>query len=186
MIYCILIQKWICSNSTETEQKMTSKILVKKHDSLKIYEADYFGVDIAKMNGAEPLPYKTKPCFFLERELGRTARDLYATNQYRHCKIYCGRFLDYITKQEFRTLEEWVASCGSTMDQVLFGYNKFDQRASYIRLSQLMNEISPPQQDVDIITSFMNKLAVDELSLQDVHVNAHGMMKNFNDYMNDE
>jgi len=162
---------------------MTSKIIVQKHDSLKHSEADYFGIDIAKINTTDPLPYNTKPCFFLEREIGRTARDLYATNQYRHCKVYCGKFLDYITKQEFRTLEEWVASCGSTMDQVLFGYNKFDQRCSYIRLAQLMTEITPVVNDVDIITAFMNKLAVDELSLQDVHVNAHGILKNFNDYM---
>jgi hypothetical protein len=144
----------------------------------------HFGVDIAKVNNLpEPLPYKTGPCFFLQRELGRTARDLYATNQYRHCKVYGHRFLDYIAKKEFDTLEEWVTDCGSTMDQVLFGYNKFDMRHSYIYLSQLMTAISPPDAEVDIITAFMNKLAVDELSLQDVHVRTFAGFIPFDTYM---
>jgi hypothetical protein len=146
----------------------------------------HFGVDIANINNlVDPLPYKTAPCFFLEREIGRTARELYATNQYRHCKVYGERFLDYIVKKEFDTLEEWVADCGSTMDQVLFGYNKFDNRNSYIRLSQLMNIISPPDAEVDIIAAFMNKLAVDELSLQDVHVRTFAGFIPFDTYMNE-
>lgn len=162
---------------------MASKAIIQKFYSIKNPSAVYLGVDIAKINGDQPLSYKTAPCFFLERELGRTARDLYATNQYRHCKVYGGCFLDYIAKKEFKTLEDWVADCGSTMDQVLFGYNKFDMRHSYIYLSQLMTAISPPDAEVDIITAFMNKLAVDELSLQDILVDTHSGIKPFDVYM---
>jgi len=162
---------------------MASSAIIEKFYSIKNSSAPYLGVDIAKINGTEPLPYTTTPCFFLERELGRTARNLYATNEYRHCKVYGGGFLDYIAKKEFKTLEDWVNDCGSTMDQVLFGYNKFDMRCSYIHLSQLMTAISPPDADVDIITAFMNKLAVDELSLQDILVDTHNGIKPFEVYM---
>ena len=162
---------------------MASKIIKQKFYSNPSPSAPYFDVDISKINNlAEPLPYRTPPCFFLERELDRTARDLYATNHYRHCKVYAGKFLDYIAKKEFNSLEDWVTDCGSTMEHVLFGYNKFDKRHSYIRLSELI-EIISPEQEVDIITKFMNKLAVDELSLTDILVDTHHGIQPFEVYM---
>jgi len=164
---------------------MASQAIVKKFYSIAGNGAPFLGVDIAKINGIDKLPYKTPPCFFLERELGKTARELYASNQYRHCKVYAGMFLDYITKKEFKTLEDWVADCGSDMGQVLFGYNKFDARWSYIRLDQLVKAITPPNpSDDDMLTAFMNKLAIDELGLKDIHINTHtNGMKPFDAYM---
>ena len=153
---------------------MASQAIIQKFYSITDRSAPYLGVDIAKMNGVEPLPYSTPPCFFLERELGKPARQLYATNQYRHCKVYGNKFLDYIAKKEFDTLEDWVADCGADLSQVLFGYNKFDARWSYIRLKQLVAAITPPKpSDDDLLTTFMNKLALDELGLKDVLVNTH-------------
>jgi len=164
---------------------MASQAIVKKFYSITDHSAPYLGVDIAKMNGVEELPYKTQPCFFLERELGKMARELYATNHYRHCKVYGGGFLDYIVKKEFKTLEDWVADCGADMSQVLFGYNKFDARWSYIRLKQLVEAITTSEKiDDDLITAFMNKLALDELSLKDIHIDTHtNGMKSFEAYM---
>jgi hypothetical protein len=124
---------------------------------------DFLGISISDITHVQHPRYTSTPCFFLHRELGRTARDLYQTGHYRHAKVYPrGGYFDYIVKKEFATLEDWVADCGSTMDNVLYGYNKFDGQPSYILLSYLLNHLKP---EVDEITKFMAKLAVNDLSL---------------------
>jgi hypothetical protein len=127
---------------------------------------DFLGINISDITRVECPRYGSTPCFFLHRELGRTARDLYQTGQYRHAKVYRNGYLDYITKKEFATLEDWVADCDSSMDDVLYGYNKFDGRQSYVLLAELLNHLKPLQvAEVDEVTKFMAKLAVNDLSL---------------------
>jgi len=127
---------------------------------------DYLGIDISRITGEDLPRYGSSPCFFLFREIGRTARDLYQTGHYRHLKVYPrGGYFDYIAKKEFNTLEEWVADCGQHMHDIVYGWNKFDGRESYIALPTLLNRIDPRRPEIDALTNFMAKLAMNELTL---------------------
>lgn len=128
-------------------------------------------VDLAEITGL-PLPYygRSDMCFFLERELSLTKKQAIEFGVYRHLKPYRGRFLDYIAKKEFATLEDWVTDCGSSMDKIMFGFSRFDGYRTYIRLEQLINYFTPTCQDMDELTKFAQKLSIDELSLKNVMV----------------
>lgn len=128
-------------------------------------------VDLAELIGL-PLPYygRSDMCFFLERELSYTKQGAIQSGVYRHLKPYRGRFLDYIAKKEFATLEDWVTDCGSSMDKIMFGFSRFDGYQTYIRLEQLINYFTPTCQDMDELTKFAQKLSIDELSLKNVMV----------------
>ena len=128
-------------------------------------------VDLAEITGL-PLPYygRSDTCFFLERELSLTKKQAIEFGVYRHLKPYRGRFLDYIAKKEFATLEDWVTDCGSSMDKIMFGFSRFDGYRTYIRLEQLINYFTPTCQDMDKLTKFAQKLSIDELSLKNVMV----------------
>jgi hypothetical protein len=128
-------------------------------------------VDLAEITGL-PLPYygKSDMCFFLERELSLTKKQAIELGVYRHLKPYRGRFLDYIAKKEFATLEDWVTDCGSSMDKIMFGFSRFDGYRTYIRLEELINYFTPTCQDMDELTKFAQKLSIDELSLKNVMV----------------
>ncbi|NDB83750.1 MAG: hypothetical protein EB127_13645 [Alphaproteobacteria bacterium] len=128
-------------------------------------------VDLAEITGL-PLPYygRSDMCFFLERELSLTKKQAIEFGVYRHLKPYRGRFLDYIAKKEFATLEDWVTDCGSSMDKIMFGFSRFDGYRTYIRLEELINYFTPTCQDMDELTKFAQKLSIDELSLKNVMV----------------
>jgi hypothetical protein len=128
-------------------------------------------VDLAEITGL-PLPYygRSDMCFFLERELSLTKKQAIEFGVYRHLKPYRGRFLDYIAKKEFSTLEDWVTDCGSSMDKIMFGFSRFDGYRTYIRLEELINYFTPTCQDMDELTKFAQKLSIDELSLKNVMV----------------
>jgi len=142
----------------------------------------------AKLNGINladilelPLPYygpKPQKSFFLRRELTHTKESAKELGIYRHCKPYKGRFLDYIVGKEFATLEDWVADCRyASMDDVMFGFSKFDGYRTHITLEQLINHLDPMpplvpfgDPEMDELTKFVTKLHVDELSLKNVMV----------------
>ena len=148
---------------------------------------DYLGVRIQRITGVQIPAYKSNPCFFLSRELGKSADELIATQQYRHCKIYLKNrdfmFLDYIVKKEFNTLEDWVADCGATMNDIMYGFNKFDGVRSYVTLQQLISYLAP--QDVEEVTNFMRRLNVTGLTLQSVLVVKKDpvMVQTYSDFM---
>jgi hypothetical protein len=110
---------------------------------------------------------KAIPCFFLERELAFTKQGA-NTVGYSHVKLYKGHYLDYVNKREYNSLEEWTADYRSSIDNILFGYNKFDGRHSYMTLKQVMQYLCPSPADpaVEELSEFAARLSVNELSLQ--------------------
>ena len=73
--------------------------------------------------------------FFLRRELEVTDIKKYYKawdeKKIRHCKPYCGHWLDYTARKEFNTLEEWVADAGDTMENVLYGVNRVHKQDAH-------------------------------------------------------
>jgi len=142
-------------------------------------------VDLAELVGL-PLPYygRSDMCFFLERELSYTKQGAIQSGVYRHLKVYKGHFLDYITKKEYATLEDWVADCGSDMDKIMFGFSRFDGYRTHIKLEQLINHLDPVSQDMDELTKFAQKLSIDELSLKNVMVRTRTVgLRTYAEYM---
>lgn len=146
---------------------------------LILANADKLGqINLAEITRVIPPYYgrNSHPSFFLDRELVGSINYIKHNNLYRHVKVYKGHFLDYIARKEYATLEDWVADCGSSMDHVRFGFQKFDGLQTHISLQQLVDELDPMpplipfDENVDEITKFMNKLHVDELSLKNLMV----------------
>jgi hypothetical protein len=83
--------------------------------------------DIPSYNG-RGYAYTHDPYLFLERELEfkNKAQWQDAKNRglIRHVKPYNGKWLDYVVHKEFSTLAEWVADCGATLSDVLYGVNR--------------------------------------------------------------
>ena len=92
-------------------------------------------------------------------------------------------FLDYIVKKEFNTLEDWVADCGATMNDIMYGFNKFDGVRSYVTLQQLISYLAT--QDVEEVTNFMRRLNVTGLTIQSVLVVKKDpvMVQTYSDFM---
>ena len=142
-----------------------------------------FDVDLVAL-GATRSPEKTPPCFFLSDELYKTKQELYRTGKYRHCKVYKDGYLDYVVRKDFPTLEAWVADCGSSMDNILFGYQKFNGHQSYITLHQLLSQFEHVPLPVDNeLDAFMNKLTLDELGLRDLLVVTPMAIQTYQHYM---
>ena len=150
---------------------MTTQLILENADKLD-------GIDIARLTGVQHPNYgrNAHPSFFLWRELAYSQAAAKKHGVYRHCKPYKGHFLDYIVRKEYATLEDWVADCGSDMNQIRFGYQKFDAANSHVAIQQLedfltpLPELVPIKNEMDEVTSFMEKLHVDELSLRSLLV----------------
>jgi hypothetical protein len=115
--------------------------------------------------GAQP---KAIPCFFLHEELFHEKKDAIAIGRYSHVKLYKGHYLDYINKNEYGSLEEWAKKYGMSIDNIMFGYNKFDSRGSYITLKKLMQTLCPPLVDpaVEELTKLAAKLSVNGMTVE--------------------
>lgn len=128
-----------------------------------------FGVDIPELEGIDGLP-----CFFLQREfdlvsmLVKMGGDYYSIkdtmikhNVYSHMKLHKGRCLDYVKRKEYDSLEEWASDNLSSIDDILFGYQKLDGQKTFITLKQLMQRICPstPPELVEI-EEMMNGMQV--------------------------
>jgi len=129
---------------------------------------------------------KATPCFFLEQELEYTKQGAIANGCYSHVKLYKGHYLDYISKREYGSLEEWAADNHSSIDNILFGYNKFDRRNTYITLKQLMQTLCPPADPaVEELVAFANRLRIDDLTLQNniLVITQNAGIQGYNQYM---
>jgi hypothetical protein len=150
------------------------------------HHKDHMNVKLSVLFG-NGLPAYTKepPCFFLDRELQYSKAYAKANNLYRHCKLYKGHYLDYTTRTEYATLEDWAESCDSTIDHILFGWNRFDGQPTHTTLKKLLQHLCPlPDPDVAMLTKFLSKLRVDELTIQDILVDTRkGIIKTYNRYM---
>lgn len=150
------------------------------------HHKDHLNVDLAVLFGPGlPLYTREPPCFFLDRELEYTKAEAKARGVYKHCKLYRGHYLDYTTRTEYASLEDWAAACGLTIDHIMFGWNRFDGRPTHTTLKKLLQYLSPPPDpEVDELTRFVTKLHVDELSLRNVMVRtrANGLLA-YTEYM---
>jgi len=171
--------------------KMTDiNATLKRAYRINVLDPESFGINLSMITGERIDRYKrsSKPCFFLRRELGQNVDTLRDTNQYRHCKLYKDGYLDYIARKEYATIEDWVADCGSTMNEVLYGFNKFDNRQTYVSLQRLLDNLDPVQlpetDDMRDLNEFMTKLSTDKLTLEDLLVNTGHSIKTYNQYMN--
>lgn len=91
-----------------------------------------FDVDLSKIDTyGVPRNYDYNHYLFLRRELEVTAdgwAEAKKRGLIRHCKIYRGKFLDYVVHKEFNTIEDWVADAGGKMEDVLYGENRVKNR----------------------------------------------------------
>ena len=161
-------------------------IILQRAYNAAVHHKDHLGVDLPTLFGPNlPTYVKEPPCFFIDRELAHSklvAKDL---GIYRHCKIYKGHYLDYTIKLEYRSLQDWAATCGATINNIMFGWNRFDGRQTYVTLVKLLQYLSPsPDPEVDELTRFAAKLRIDNLSLNNVLVDTQtGIIKTYNKYM---
>ena len=128
-----------------------------------------FGVKIPELEGIDGLP-----CFFLQREFdfvkmlvnmggnySSVKNTIVKYNVYSHVKIHKGRCLDYVKRKEYDSLEEWASDNLSSIDDVLFGYQKLDGKKTFITLKQLMQRLSPsPPPELAEIEEMMGGMQV--------------------------
>lgn len=164
---------------------MTTQLILENADKLN-------QIDLAAITNVM-LPYygrNAQPSFFLDRELIGSIDYIKHNKLHRHVKVYKGHFLDYVSRKEYATLEDWVADCGSSMNNIRFGFQKFDGMQTHISLQQLVDELDPlpplipVDETMDEITKFMNKLHFDELSLKNLMVRTKTVgLLTYNEYM---
>jgi len=148
-------------------------------DHLNVNMPILFGQDLPGYTRHDP------PCFFLDRELMHTKASAKNFGLYKHCKLYRGHYLDYTTRTEYASLEAWAAACGSTIDHIMFGWNRFDGLPTHTTLKKLLQHLCPPPDpEVDELTRFVTKLHVNELSLRNILVDTRtGIIKTYTKYM---
>lgn len=147
------------------ELKMQSKMI--NQTLLNKWNGYSFGVTVARLADKVGEWDVGGAYFFLRKELEVTRDTWNAAKQrgeIRHCKIYRGKFLDYVVHKEFNTIEEWVTDAGGKMEDVLYGENRIRETtwkeghdgvfhrvwktAMYVELSVLLKAlgyVEPPQ-----------------------------------------
>lgn len=128
--------------------------------------------DIANINGGPESWYTNDSYFFLERELefkNRAQWQIAKNSGYiRHVKPYNGKWLDYVVHKEFNTLADWVADCGDSLANVMYGVNRVHrtdymnqpQKPKFVCLSHLLENlgyVKPFVQD-DTFTHVLQQL----------------------------
>lgn len=123
-------------------------------------------------------------CFFLRRELGKTKTELKASGHYQHLKLTMNKltrtleFLEYSHARMFyKTLEQWVAAQGCTLDDVLYGRQEFDGRNTWITLQELVDRFTPYQpgnaaqpDPIDDLTRLFQKLKANSVPINQIMV----------------
>lgn len=158
---------------------MINSILKSKwNDSKNSFDADLSGVDTYGVHSY----YDYNHYLFLRRELDVTQENWANAKKdgvIRHCKLYRGKFLDYIVHKEFKTIEEWVADAGGKMEDVLYGENrvqnggvwtydratyqhkKVPYKPKYVELSVLLKAlgyVEPPKIEIPVADSYEEKV----------------------------
>jgi len=108
---------------------------------------------------------RPKLYFFMKQELIMTLETLRERGMFRHCTFYNKNngdevYFDYIVKKEFKTLYEWITDCGSTINDVLYGVNRFDGHLSYVELTSIDDDLG----------TLMDKLVIENLGVPDLLV----------------
>lgn len=94
-----------------------------------------FGIKLDELANRPDWKWLTYNCyFFLRSELevkDKAQWDIAKrAGKIRHCKIYRGRFLDYVVQKEFNTLEQWVADAGGRIEDVIYGDNRVNRHGT--------------------------------------------------------
>lgn len=93
-----------------------------------------FDADLSDVDTYGYSTYNSNNYLFLKRELEVTAdnwQDAKKNGMIRHAKMYKGKFLDYVVRKQFDTIEEWVKDAGGKMEDVLYGENRVQNRESW-------------------------------------------------------
>lgn len=105
-----------------------------------------------------------RPSFFLRTELYFTTpkewRNAMNRGFVHHCKPHNGKWYDYMSNRHYDTIEDWVSSCGSTLDDVLFGVNRIysNHKSIHIHIHQLLDKLGY----LDTFTSIAKSLDLDD------------------------
>ena len=160
-------------------------IVLQRAYNAAAHHKDHLNVNLKVLFGPNlPNYIKEPPCFFLDRELAYSKEEAKELGFYRHCKIYKGHYLDYTTRLEYDSLQEWATACGSNINNIMFGWNRFDRLPTHTTLKKLLQHLSPPDPEVDELTRFAQKLSMDELSLKNVLIDTRtGIIKTYTKYM---
>lgn len=172
-----------------------------------------FGVTVQFLAGKTGEWHVYDPYFFLRRELDVTRDTWQAAKQrgeIRHCKIYRGRFLDYVVRKEFNTFQEWLTDAGGRIEDVLFGENRIrdmewqwvgnvhtrvPKTPKYVELMVLLRhlgyvppppplEIPQPETELEEVTRMMGHLLAErDLTMDNVWVIADGVPTRWADFM---
>lgn len=92
-------------------------------------------INLTGFAGFQAPSYKSKPCFFQSNETEDSKKHLTLTKS--------GLWFDYTDRKEFNTITEWEPD----MNNISFGYNRFDGRNSSIKLETLLNFLGYGQED---------------------------------------
>lgn len=168
------------------ESKMINQTLLNNWNQ----DAGEFSVRFYKIVPDATAYHNNHPYFFLKRELevgAESWKEAKACGEIRHCKIYRGKFLDYVVHKEFNTIEEWVADAGGTMEDVLFGTNRVHKQMysyetgmlttgtpKYITLDVLLRAlgyVEPPKVQIPE----MNVATRDLTNMMDLVMGMHGL-----------
>jgi len=112
------------------------------------------------------------PYLFLRRELEVTNKEEFHHakyyNQIRHCKPYKGGWLDYITKTEYNTLQEWVEDCHAKIEDILYGVNRVykDHEPQYVLLSELLTTLGYTEPEINSFRDILDELGAEKLPPQ--------------------
>lgn len=141
--------------------------------------------------------YGSDPYLFLRKELGvthETWEEQKRQGNIRHCKVWNNKFLDYVVRKEFNTLEDWLADCGASLDDVLYGVNRvhkvtycynpktpgfFDHiygQPTYIPLTEVLTELGWVKPTVTIPKVTVPTTAPQDLTeMIDLEMRLHGL-----------
>ncbi len=178
------------------------------------WNGNSFGITVQQLANKVGEWYVYEPYFFLRKELGVT-RDTWQEakqrGEIRHCKIYGGRFLDYVVRKEFNTFQEWLTDAGGRIEDVLYGENRVrdadwqwvnnvhtrvPKTPKYVELMVLLRHLGytePPRleipavesADIEEVTRMMNNLlAPHNVTTENVWVIDNGIPVRWSDYLN--
>lgn len=172
-----------------------------------------FGIKLDKLLGYTTMYEGYDPYFFLRKELTVTHDTWHAAKErgdIRHCKIYRGRFLDYVVRKEFDSFEDWMKDAGArSLDDIAYGVNRVHKirfnhqtrvqepgHAHWVPVQTLLTRlgyIEPPHVEIpetpdlemEELTELMNtKLAITGLSVDNVWIIEKGTPVRWVDYFN--
>lgn len=154
------------------------------------------------------------PYLFPKHELGKTYPSwerAKKNGEVRHCKILRnGKFFDYVVRQEYDTLEEWMASANIKLEDVCYGTNRYQQyrrnwlnngrleyvpqKPRYVPLLEVLKKygyVEPPKVEIPDYTGTKNltelvdlEMKMRGLSIENVFIAKGGNISRWTEFMN--